>query len=70
MSIKEGVRCLKDIGFSGPYTSGKNSPHPAYMVRGNVKLNLPNPHKRKDIGIPLLNKLKKKGRIKDEECTD
>ena len=43
------VKKLKKFGFNGPYQGGK---HP-YMVKGNLVLTLPNPH-RKEIGIDLL----------------
>jgi predicted RNA binding protein YcfA (HicA-like mRNA interferase family) len=43
------VKKLKTFGFNGPYYGGK---HP-YMVKGDLVLTLPNPH-RKEIGIDLL----------------
>jgi hypothetical protein len=34
------IRYLRKLGFEGPYAGGKHQ----YMVRGEVKLALPNPH--------------------------
>jgi predicted RNA binding protein YcfA (HicA-like mRNA interferase family) len=34
------IRHLRQMGFQGPYSGGKHQ----YMVRGEVRLALPNPH--------------------------
>jgi predicted RNA binding protein YcfA (HicA-like mRNA interferase family) len=46
------VRKLRRFGFEGPYRGGK---HP-YMVKGNLVLTIPNPHK-KEISIDLLKRI-------------
>jgi predicted RNA binding protein YcfA (HicA-like mRNA interferase family) len=46
------IRFLKELGFEGPYAGGKHQ----YMVRGEVRLTLPNPHQR-DIGRDLLTRI-------------
>lgn len=46
------IRCLKDLGFDGPYSVGKHQ----YMVRDELKLTIPNPHSG-DISQSLLNNL-------------
>ena len=35
------IRCLKKMGFDGPYSGGKHQ----LMIRGNLTLRLPNPHR-------------------------
>ena len=55
---KELVRKLKMFGFIGPFIGGK---HP-YMIKGDLVLTIPNPH-REDIGISLLSKILKQARI-------
>jgi len=55
------VKKLKKIGFNGPYQGGK---HP-YMVKGNLVLTLPNPH-RKEIGIDLLIRILRQANIDKE----
>ncbi|HDN64685.1 MAG TPA: type II toxin-antitoxin system HicA family toxin [Methanosarcinales archaeon] len=51
------IRYLKLIGFEGPYSGGKHQ----FMVKNNITLRLPNPHKG-DIGhaflIRILNQAK------------
>ena len=46
------VKRLRALGFEGPYQEGK---HP-YMVRGNMVLTIPNPHRR-EIGVYLLSRI-------------
>ena len=55
------VKKLKQFGFNGPYQGGK---HP-YMVKGNLVLTLPNPH-RKEIGIDLLIRILRQANIDKE----
>ena len=58
ISWKGFVKKLKLFGFKGPYVGGK---HP-YMVKGNLVLTIPNPHKG-SIGIPLLIRILKQANI-------
>jgi len=44
---------LKKFGFTGPYEGVKH----LYMLKSDIRLTIPNPHKRKDIGIDLLSKI-------------
>ena len=46
------VRALRKAGFEGPFAGGKH----AFMVRGNLTLSIPNPH-RGDIGRDLLSRI-------------
>jgi predicted RNA binding protein YcfA (HicA-like mRNA interferase family) len=56
------VRRFRKLGFDGPFQGGK---HP-YMIKGDLVLTIPNPH-RGDIGIDLLSRiLKQAGVTKDE----
>lgn len=50
VSYKDFVRKLRKFGFGGPYSGGKH----LYMIRGGIKLTIPNPHKRKEIGNDCL----------------
>ncbi|MEW6094522.1 MAG: type II toxin-antitoxin system HicA family toxin [Chloroflexota bacterium] len=45
----ELVRALKKAGFDGPYAGGKHE----FLVKGNLRLVLPNPHQG-EIGRDLL----------------
>ncbi len=56
------IRYLRELGFEGPYVGGKHQ----YMVRGEVKLALPNPHQG-DISRDLLARILKQAGIEREE---
>lgn len=49
---RELVRRLKRLGFEGPFAGGRHE----FMLRGDRRLILPNPH-RQDIGVSLLARL-------------
>ncbi len=53
---------LKALGFSGPYTGGRHQ----FMVRGSIRLVLPNPH-RGEIGVDLLKRILRQAGIEEEE---
>jgi len=46
------IQKLGGLGFEGPYRGGKHY----FMVKGTLRLTIPNPHS-KDIGIPLLKEI-------------
>ena len=56
------VRRLRKLGFDGPYQGGK---HP-YMIRGDLVLTIPNPHRR-DIGVALLSRILRRAGVSKEE---
>jgi len=43
------IRTLRALGFDGPYSGGRHM----FMLRGNDRAIIPNPH-RSDIGVNLL----------------
>lgn len=46
------VSYLREIGFDGPFAGGKHQ----FMVRGDVTVRIPNPH-RGDIGVDLVTRI-------------
>jgi len=56
------VKNLRKFGFEGPYQGGR---HP-YMVKSDLVLTLPNPH-RKEIGIDLLVRILKQAGISKDQ---
>ena len=56
------IRGLRKLGFDGPHQVGK---HP-FMIRGTVRLPIPNPHRR-DIGVALLSRILKRAGVTEEE---
>ncbi|MFQ6031072.1 MAG: type II toxin-antitoxin system HicA family toxin, partial [Dehalococcoidia bacterium] len=61
ISRTELIRTLRDIDFDGPYVGGRHQ----YMIRGQVRLVLPNPH-RGDIGRDLLARILRQAGITRE----
>ena len=53
---------LKRLGFEGPYSGGK---HP-FMIRGQLRLTIPNPHRR-EVGIALLSRILRQAGIGKDE---
>ena len=53
ISRKKLIAKLNALGFKGPFRATKHQ----YMLKGKQKIFIPNPHKGKDIGIPLLKKI-------------
>ena len=62
VSYRELVRKMRNLGFEGPYSGRK---HP-YMIKGDLFLIIPNPHKE-EIGVGLLAEILKRGNIDREE---
>jgi len=58
VSWTELVKRLHKLGFEEPYRGGK---HP-YMIKGNLVLTIPNPHRR-EIGISLLSWILKRAKV-------
>ena len=54
----ELIRYLQILGFEGPYSGGKHQ----FMLRGTIRLRLPNPHRR-DVGRELLSRILKQAGI-------
>ena len=56
------IKRLKKLGFDGPYSGGKHQ----FMIKENLRLAIPNPHKG-DIGIDLLSRILKQAGISNAE---
>jgi len=56
------IQGLKQAGFDGPYAGGKHQ----YMVKGALRVRIPNPH-RADIGRELLTALLRQAGIDRDE---
>jgi predicted RNA binding protein YcfA (HicA-like mRNA interferase family) len=54
----EVVRYLQILGFEGPYSGGKHQ----FMLKGTMRLRLPNPHRR-EVGRELLSRIIKQAGI-------
>jgi predicted RNA binding protein YcfA (HicA-like mRNA interferase family) len=61
--LRELIRKFRALGFRGPFSGGRHQ----FMIRGALKVRIPNPHHRKDISAPLLNEILRQAGISDEE---
>jgi predicted RNA binding protein YcfA (HicA-like mRNA interferase family) len=62
ISVNRFVQKLKIMGFEGPFVGGKHR----YMVKGQIRLTIPNPHKQ-EISVDLLSRLLKQANITREK---
>lgn len=62
LSRNDLIRKLKRLGFEGPFVATRHE----YMLSGNQKIFIPNPHGR-DIGVPLLRRIIKQLNITVDE---
>lgn len=56
------VRYLRQMGFEGPYSGGKHQ----FMLRRDITIVLPNPHKR-DLGKELLARILRQAGISRDD---
>lgn len=59
------LKGLRSFGFEGPFGGGKH----LYMIGGNLRLTIPNPHRQK-IGVHLLMRILRQAGIPREEWTN
>ncbi len=62
ISRQDLIRALREVGFDGPYAGGRH----AFMIKGDLTLTLPNPH-RGDIGRELLARILRQAGISRDE---
>lgn len=56
------IKKLRIFGFEGPCIGGKHQ----YMVKNNLRLTIPNPHKE-EISVDLLARILKQAEVSREE---
>jgi predicted RNA binding protein YcfA (HicA-like mRNA interferase family) len=59
---KDLIHYLREVGFEGPYVGGRHE----FMVKGTLKLFIPNPH-HGDISPALLARLLRQAEIAEDE---
>jgi predicted RNA binding protein YcfA (HicA-like mRNA interferase family) len=59
---KDLIRALKQAGFEGPHAGGKHE----FLIKGNLRLTIPNPHQG-EIGKDLLSRILKQAGISRED---
>jgi predicted RNA binding protein YcfA (HicA-like mRNA interferase family) len=62
VSRKELIRKFRSLGYSGPISGGKHQ----FMVKGSLKIRIPNPHVE-GIGPSLLKEILRQAGISSQE---
>jgi predicted RNA binding protein YcfA (HicA-like mRNA interferase family) len=60
---KELLRKFRRLGFTGPYSGGRHQ----FMVKGELKVRVPNPHQAGDIADSLLHEILRQAGINKED---
>jgi len=60
---KELLRKFRRLGFTGPYSGGRHQ----FMVKGELKVRVPNPHQAGDTSDSLLHEILRQAGIKKED---
>ncbi len=56
---KELIRKFKSLGYKGPFSGGRHQ----FMIKGQKKIRIPNPHGSGDIHISLVKEILKQAGI-------
>jgi len=59
ISRRKLIQGFKQFGFSGPFSGGRHQ----FMVKNELKIRIPNPHKGYDISDALLNEILRQANI-------
>jgi len=62
ISRRELIRRFRKLGFDGPISGGRHG----FMARADLKVRIPNPHRR-DISIALQNEILRQAGIAQSE---
>ena len=62
ISTKKLIQNLRLLGFNGPFSGGRHM----FVIKGNLKLRVPNPHKG-DISKSLLSEILRQAGISASE---
>lgn len=65
ISRRDLLRRFRQLGFDGPFVGGRHE----FMVRGSLRLILPNPH-RQEISADLLSRLLRQAGVSREQWLD
>lgn len=63
ISRRKLIRKFRSLGYRGPYSGGKHQ----FMVKGEKKIRIPNPHKSSDVSISLVKEILRQAKISIEE---
>ena len=60
---RELIRRFRKLGFDGPYGGGRH----LFMIKGQQKIRIPNPHQSKEIHISLIREILRQAGIDPKE---
>ncbi|MEK6692480.1 MAG: type II toxin-antitoxin system HicA family toxin [Nitrospirota bacterium] len=60
---RELIRKFRSLGYSGPFSGGKHQ----FMIKGQKKIRIPNPHGSGDIHIGLVKEILRQAGISSDE---
>lgn len=63
VSRKDLIKKFRELGFRGPYSGGRHQ----FMVKNDLKIRVPNPHKSGDISDSLLHEILRQALISKDE---
>jgi predicted RNA binding protein YcfA (HicA-like mRNA interferase family) len=63
LSRRELVRRFRSLGYTGPFSGGRHQ----FMVRGEKKIRIPNPHGSGDVHISLVKEIIRQAGISETE---
>ncbi len=63
ISRRELIRKFKSLGYAGPFSGGRHQ----FMIKGQKKIRIPNPHGSGDIHISLVKEILRQAGISNEE---
>jgi predicted RNA binding protein YcfA (HicA-like mRNA interferase family) len=66
VSRKYLIKKFRNLGFNGPYSGGRHQ----FMIKENLKIRVPNPHKSGDITDSLLHEILRQAEISKDEWNE
>ena len=63
LSRRELVRRFRALGYTGPFSGGRHQ----FMVRGEKKIRIPNPHGSGDVHFSLVREIIRQAGISEAE---
>ena len=63
LARREIIQKLRALGFDGPYSGGNHE----YVVKGSLKVRVPNPHSGQSVSVGLIKKIIKQAGTTPED---
>jgi predicted RNA binding protein YcfA (HicA-like mRNA interferase family) len=63
LSRRELIRRFRALGYTGPFSGGRHQ----FMVRGEKKIRIPNPHESGEVHIGLVKEILRQAGISETE---